>query len=74
MRFFISALLLLSVQAAFAIPTATPEQCVMWAKNIAEYNDKQRDADSLEKKAYYRSKIDEYEMRRRVGRCRGQGR
>ncbi|MEH6348387.1 MAG: hypothetical protein V7785_25070 [Bermanella sp.] len=71
MRIFISALLLLSVQSAFAIPTATTEQCAKWTKNIAEYNDKQRHADSLEKKAYYLSKIDEYEIRRRMGRCRG---
>ena len=70
MRLFLTALLLFSAQTAFAIPSATPEQCVMWAKIIAEYTDKQRQSGSLEKRAYYRNKIDEYEKRRRAGRCR----
>ena len=70
MRLFLIALLIFSAQTAFAIPSATPEQCAKWTKKIAEYNDKQLQADSLEKRAYYRNKIDEYEMRRRAARCR----
>jgi len=70
MRLFLIALLIFSAQTAFAIPSATPEQCAKWTKKIAEYNDKQLQADSLEKKAYYRNKIEANQIRLRAGRCR----
>ena len=70
MRLFLIALLIFIAQTAFAIPSATPEQCAKWTKKIAEYNDKQLQAGSLEKKAYYRSKIEANQIRLRAGRCR----
>ena len=70
MRILLIALLTFSAQNAFAIPSATPEQCAIWAKIIAEYNDKYRQGGSLDKRAYYRNKVDEYEKRRRAARCR----
>ncbi|MEH6358601.1 MAG: hypothetical protein V7745_06400 [Pseudomonadales bacterium] len=69
MRLFITALLLFSVQTAFAIPTATPEQCAIWVGKITEYTGKLDQADSLEMEAYYLRRVNEYQRRLLAGRC-----
>ncbi len=71
MRFFLGALLLFSVQVAFAIPTATTEQCAMWAKLIKSDTEKYQKARSLEERTFYRYRIEANLERRRAGRCRG---
>jgi len=69
MRFFITALLLFSVQTAFAIPTVTPEQCAIWAGKVTEYTEKLDQADSLEMETYYLRRVNEYKRRLLAGRC-----
>jgi len=41
----------------------------MWDQRVAEYSEKQQQADSLEKRELYRSKVDVYLRRARAKRC-----